>query len=93
MARLALWLIKPVAHHPDWGWDTARGFVVRASSEEEARMIASLPTRCTDDVPPELIEGSGDEGPYPWLDKSQTTCVRLHDRGPRGVILRDFLNG
>lgn len=51
------------------------GFVVRASSETEARRIASA--HC------------GDEGEQEWLDDTRSSCSELRRSGPAGVIMKD----
>ena len=57
--------------------DQCDGFVVRASSESEARFIASL--------------AHGDEGETPWL--TTATCRELTGDGDRGVVLGSFNAG
>ena len=57
----------------------AYGFVVRASSVETARAVAS--SNC------------GDEGAEVWLNTAVTSCAPLKQDGGLGVIMRDFLAG
>ena len=72
---MKLWLLQPVTPWVPW-YDKAFGFVVRASTEEKARWLASTQ--------------AGDEGCAVWLDAKQTTCVELVANGKQDVILRDF---
>lgn len=57
-------------------YDSAFGFVVRASSEKEARQFAA--------------KDAGDEGSESWIDATKTTCDILTCDGESGVIIRDF---
>lgn len=62
-------------------YDKAFGFVVRADTEEQARLLAH--------------GDSGDETPWqkdtgPWLDPAQSTCEELTANGEAGVVIRDF---
>ncbi len=61
------------------GLDEARGFIVRASSPEVARELAS--TQC------------GDEGKHRWLDATATACEVVTPKGEEGVLLRSFRDG
>lgn len=60
--------------------DCVFGFVVRASSEQEARQLAS--NRAGD----ETVYGS----PKAWIDPSFSSCVPLDGDGPPEIIMRDF---
>jgi hypothetical protein len=60
-------------------YDAAFGFVIRAVSAEEARLIAS--------------GGAGDEGKDVWLDPTRTRCEELTQDGDPEVILQDFNAG
>lgn len=75
--------------HDGQGYDVARGFVVAAKNETDARaMIAGEPGAYTDTY--------GDEGRDLWLAPPLSTCVQLGraDRGvAAGIILRDFNAG
>ena len=63
-----------------FGYDIARGFVVRALSPHQARTFAS--------------ECCGDEGPDVWLNRTQSTCKLLTpENAGLGVVLRDFRAG
>jgi hypothetical protein len=95
-----LWLLSPIrgsapidgsvdAWDPDY--DKTRGHVVRAETEEEARVLANA-------------FGGAETGPFsdgsehhtyrlggdPWLDSKQTTCVELTTAGAVGIMLSDF---
>ena len=96
---MKLWLIRPkviepkegvvdCSHRNDGGpWDswpdTAVGFIVRAATEEEARLFADA--------------RAGDEKRYgnkiAWLDDSLSACTELLADGNPGIIMRDFLHG
>jgi len=62
-----------------WTWDCANGFVVRASTEDEARLLASTK--------------AGDEGDDAWLNPKFTSCEPLNNDGETEIVLRDFLVG
>jgi hypothetical protein len=70
---MKLWKLDRV--HSDPYYACARGFVVRAESEEMARLMAS--------------GLAGEEGMDCWLTGS-STCVELTADGAPGVVLRDF---
>lgn len=64
-------------------YDKAFGFVVRASTESEARTFAA--------------RQGGDENPRynttensPWLDEKMSTCKKLTYEGEAGIVIRDF---
>lgn len=86
-----LWLLKknkgPKSDKErEWSWDTDcnHGIVVRAHDEKHARRIAS-----------EHL--NGDEQRYSkrkaWLLKKYSTCERILEDGPSGIILIDFNAG
>lgn len=60
-------------------WFCARGFVIRAESEEHARAMAAR--KC------------GDEGPEVWLSDAESYCRKLSHAGQACVILRDYDEG
>lgn len=82
---MTLYLLRPIKNWTPW-YDCAFGFVVRASSEKEARRLAQ--------------ENGGDESDGwdggkkvdvpAWTDPSLSTCVVLQNDGPSEVIIRDF---
>lgn len=82
---MKLWLLEHVEECGFWRnpYDKARGFVVRAATEDDARALATK-------------EG-GDEirygGERAWLDPATSTCTELTADGPASVILRDFAAG
>lgn len=60
-------------------YDCAYGFVVRALSAEEARIIASTE--------------AGNEKPESWLNEAKSSCRKLERDGKTGIILRDYNAG
>jgi hypothetical protein len=86
---MKLWILRPIDDQtrvtingrevPQWTWDCAYGFVVRATDEKEAREQA--------------YHEAGDEGGDVWLNEGLTSCKPLSTRGEAGVLLRDFLTG
>jgi hypothetical protein len=84
---LFLWVLNPIRNSPKgdpwtpW-YDTAHGFVVRAESERNARILAN--------------RLAGDEASlYPdvWLDPEFTSCRLLTGVGEEEVVMRDFRAG
>jgi len=77
---MKLFIIEPKIRIRDY--DTSRGFVVRAVTEEQARLIAS--------------KNHGDEV-YDyhdfWLDNKASSCAELLPEGESELILRDFHAG
>lgn len=79
-----LWLLRPqenlLSSDNPWSpwYDKNFGFVIRASSEEAARIMAD--------------ETAADEnrGYRPWLDPKYSSCVELLAEGPAEVIIADF---
>lgn len=71
---MKLYLIK----REECGYDEARGFVVAAENEAEARKLASIE--------------SGDEGKHCWLDEKESECTLISNKTnlKSGVVLRDF---
>jgi hypothetical protein len=86
---MKLWLLRPLDDLPEddnpwepW-YDKAFGFVVRAETEDEARVISAT-------------EG-GDENRArrsptgsPWLDPCLSSCIELAPGGEAGVVIMDF---
>jgi hypothetical protein len=60
-------------------YDQVAGFVIRATTEADARSRAATESR--------------EEGMVVWNDPAQSTCTRLVDDGATGIILRDFRGG
>lgn len=69
--------LQATGHHEHY--DCAVGFVVAASSEQKARLLAS--------------KQAGDEGPDYWLDPATSQCKIIRAIGNEKVILRNFHNG
>ena len=97
---MRLWLLRPFQGHPRWNpwYDKAFGFVVRAETAQDARMLVAKAK-----VPDDPIEDNrpGDEDGYrwddewtwetsAWLDPTASTCVELTADGAPEVIIRDF---
>jgi hypothetical protein len=74
---MKLWILEPVDDNKLWKpwYDKAFGFVVRAQSEGEARLLAA--------------KMCGDEKENAWLDSANSTCIELLPDGKEGVIIRD----
>ena len=77
---MKLWLLRPIHGHDEWGpwkpwYDKTFGFVVRAETEDEARLLAS--------------KQAGDEGHHAWMEPFESTCVELTADGPAGVVIQD----
>lgn len=81
-----LWLLHPQKNlssndNPWIPWyDKYFGFVIRASSEESARMIADEAASASDE----------NRNHHPWLDPKYSSCVELLAEGPAEVIIADF---
>jgi hypothetical protein len=76
---MKLWLLRPVneALEPWMPWyDRMFGFVVRASDEPRARLLAS--------------SKAGDEGPEAWLSPAHSTCVELRPDGQEAIVMEDY---
>ena len=84
---MPLWSLKPLDSLPyergDNPWvppyDKKHGFVVRAETADEARLVAA--------------RDSYDEGRNAWLDPDLSECIALTGSGDAGVILSDFRSG
>jgi hypothetical protein len=73
---MKLWLLESKR---EYDYDTYDSFVVRAESEQLARLFAS--------------GNAGDEGKHTWLDSEFSTCTELTIDGETGVILGSFNEG
>ena len=91
---MKLWVLRPKENLTEgdnpWDpwYDKAFGFIVSASSEQDARLIAH--------------ENAGDENrgrflckeipktTSPWLDEKYSTCVELEPLQEGGMIMQDF---
>jgi hypothetical protein len=79
---MKLWLLRPV--DPNTGpwnpwYDKAFGFVIRAPTARQARVMAQA--------------DAGDEAreyPKAWLDPALSSCQELKPDGKAGLVLRDF---
>jgi hypothetical protein len=78
---MKFWLLRPIpnASKAFDQWDTVQGFVIRAKTEQEARLIAN--------------NSHGDEGEMAWLDDTITLCRALSTVGKAEIILIDRMNG
>ncbi len=81
---MRLWLLEqwpatPGGHTLYAEYDCAYGFVVRAETVAQARVLASTK--------------AGDEGAACWLNPGLSSCVELKPEGEPGIVLRDFLAG
>lgn len=74
---MRLYLLRPVEPWQPW-YDKCFGFVVRAESDDDARLLASSSDEC------------GDEESEVWKNPALTTCVEVLNDGERGVIIKDF---
>ena len=74
---MKLWLLECKPGF-DANWDETNGCVIRAKTENEARLLAN--------------EESYNEKDK-WLDKNKTSCEQLVNKGKAGVILVDYNAG
>lgn len=74
---MLLWLLQTIAGAD---WEETEGFVIRASSESEARALAAAHT-------------DGERVGNRWTDETQSTCVELTTTGSAEIILTDFNAG
>ena len=77
---MILWLLRPKNEGETSGlwfrwYDKTFGFVVRAETEEQARILASH--KC------------GDEGKEAWLKEEHSNCIELSEEGESEVIIED----
>ena len=81
---MTLWILRPVNNlpiqHPWKPWyDKTFGFVIRAESEHNARLIAD-----------ENAGSENHDSKNPWLNSEMSTCLELLPYGEEEEILRDF---
>lgn len=76
---MKLWLLEWIAGGPLY--DVNQGFVVRAETEEAARLFAEA------DKADEVACG------HHWTEPSDATCIELLPEGEAGIVLRDFNAG
>lgn len=79
-----IWLLRPIDDNAGpWNpwYDRCFGFVVRANSEQEARLATEA-------------QGGAEQRNHtnPWLDQALTTCIPLNLEGPTEVIMTDVAN-
>ncbi len=90
-----LWILQPESGYGNYPpnekqdnpwkppWDCYFGFVVEATSEDQARALAH--------------DQKGDEGRrqhgFAWLDKAYTSCVPLVATGESRIVMHDFWSG
>lgn len=91
---MKIWLLRPVDglaknDNPWEPWfEKAFGFVVRADSEAEARLLAHA--EGGDENRGEFLFGKTSETTQPWMDVKYSTCVELTAEGASEVVLVDF---
>jgi hypothetical protein len=73
---MKLWLLRRKREN---GYDVHNGFVIRAESEDHARVVAG--------------RAAGDEGELAWLRRSRSTCEELLADGNPCIVLADFNAG
>ena len=85
---MKLWLLRPVDNDPAWvpWYDKAFGFVIRAETEREARLIADQKGGS------ERLNRSGDwrRSLEIWTNPARASCVELLAEGTEGLIIVDF---
>lgn len=74
---MKLWYLEVKSE--DVGYDEVDAFVIRAETEEQARLIA--------------YGRAGDEGGETWRNPEYSTCEELTADGAQGIILRSFNAG
>jgi hypothetical protein len=86
---MKLWILRvnedrsveyPDPWHPSY--DKFHGFLIRAESEERARILAD--------------RNGGDEnnkGQHPWLNSEFSTCEELSVDGVEEILISDYLAG
>lgn len=91
---MKLWILTakdalPQGDNPWEPWyDKAFGFVVRASTEEEARAFAH--GSAGDENRGEFLRMTTAQTKTPWKDPKYSDCEELLPEGTAGVIIRDF---
>ena len=85
---MKLWLLQPAGEAGGFGspfdYDCSWGFVIRATTEDRARVIAQA--NGGDEI------GLKKDKPI-WTDPTITTCVELVPEGDEGIVLEDFHAG
>lgn len=91
---MQLWIIRPVENLPEQNdpwfekYDIALGFVVRAESEGQARILADRFAGSNDGT-----FHNGYRWVNPWLETDYSTCEPLSHEGEEGVIIMDYYRG
>jgi len=75
---MKLWILEAAEEHELWHcwYDKMFSIVVRAETEQQARVLASR--EC------------GDESPLAWLNSECSTCKELHHSGESGTVIINF---
>ena len=84
---MKLFILRQVKEWEPW-YDTAKGFIVRAETEQAARQLIydyAKDRYCWED---DLVAGR--EGKEVWLNPELTTCTELDPDGKPELIMRDF---
>ena len=91
---MPLYILTPVGTLPEendpwkpW-YDKAFGFVIRASSEAEARALADKSGGDETDLH-DSYDGKLNQK-HPWLSYKHSRCIELKASGKPQIILRDF---
>lgn len=91
---MKLWILRPAdgleSNDNPWEpwYDKAFGFVVRAETSEEARMIADR--NAGDENRGQFLGKKTAETEVPWLLEKYSTCEELVADGEPGLIIGDF---
>jgi len=83
---MKLWILRPdkeVLKDEEGPWSPwygrMFGFVIRAKTEEDARVLAD--------------KKAGDEnsdGKHPWLNSSMSSCIILTNKGEEGIVIYNY---
>lgn len=91
---MTLWLLLPVENLPPYDnpwepwYNKAFGFVVRSTTETEARELAHK--AAGDENRGEFLQTKSANTKAPWLDPKYSTCTELTAEGESGVVICDF---
>lgn len=78
---MKLWELAPAEGGYKFGWDEAHGYVIRAETEEAARVIGSKGG----------VDGLRED--KHWLDPKQTFCQELTGDVDECVVLENYRAG
>lgn len=90
---MKLWLLRPRKDLPEnddpWDpwYDKAFGFVIRAETEEEARVFAN---KDGGDETGKVSHRTYRTGGDPWLNSKMSSCEELKPDGEAGTVIQDF---